>query len=237
METKIYNIDSSIVTSKTSSNNFTYNSMNSVIGNVRTIEPFNEKNVIEINILSIELPSISGDNVGLELPSGNTYFFLRINDFGNIINRNRRYVAKIKQNEIYTTLRSFNLITNRIKLDQPIDIKELQISLENENDTVSQYVNMNGTDFSFSFELTTISNSILKNSTQVRFYSVPVMERMLQAKMLAYFEKKIDAKENTSLTGVYNKNLVNYNNTAEYTPNGNRENYNMIEPSYFKNND
>ena len=236
METKIYNIDSSIVT-KTSSNSFTYNSMNLLVGGVTTIEPFNEKNVIEINILSIELPQgmiptpypASGDSY--------TYFFLRINDFGNIINLKTRYVAKINIDIPLTTLstkQAFNIITSKIKLDQPTDIKELKVSLEYPDGTL---VGMGGKEFSFSFELTTITNAILKDYSEVRFYSEPVMERILQSKMLAYYEKKIEPSEDKSLTGVYNKNLTNFNNVMEYTPNGNRNNYNMIQPSYFKNND
>jgi len=236
METKIYNIDSSIVT-KTSSNSFTYNSMNLLVGGVTTIEPFNEKNVIEINILSIELPQgmipdsypASGDPY--------TYFFLRINDFGNIINLKTRYVAKINIDIPLSTLSTkqvFNIITSKIKLDQPTDIKELKVSLEYPDGTL---VDMNSKEFSFSFELTTITNAILKDYSEVRFYSEPVMERILQSKMLAYFEKKIEPREDISLTGVYNKNLTNFNNVMEYTPNGNRNNYNMIQPSYFKNND
>ena len=236
METKIYNIDSSIITSKTSSNSFTYNSMNLLVGGVTTIEPFNEKNVIEINILSIELPQ---DMIPASYPVSTPYiyFFLRINDFGNIINLKTRYVAKINIDIPLTALstkKAFNIITSKIKLDQPTDIKELKISLEYPDGTL---VNMNSKDFSFSFELTTITNAILKDYSEVRFYSEPVMERILQSKMLAYYEKKIEPSEDKSLTGVYNKNLTNFNNVMEYTPNGNRNNYNMIQPSYFKNND
>ena len=229
METKIYNIDSSIV-SKTSSNSFTYNSMNTVVGGVTIIEPFNEKNVIEINILSIELPD------GITIAPFN-YFFLRINDFGNIINIKTKYVAKINLDLALTTLSTkqvFNIISSKIKLDQPTDIKELKISLEYPDGTL---VVMNSKEFSFSFELTTITNAILKDYAEIRFYSEPVMERILKSKMLAYFEKKIEPSEDKSLTGVYNKNLTNFNNVMEYTPNGNRNNYNMIQPSYFKNND
>ena len=232
METKIYNIDSSIVTSKVSSNSFTYNSMELTIGGVKTIEPFNEKNVIEINILSIELPT----DIDIR-QAGSQYCFLRINDFGNIINLKTKYVAKIIIKDIVSSPTTYKtvVITNTIKLDQPVDIKELKISLEYLDGTL---VNMTTRDFSFSLEITTITNSILKDYTQVRFYSQPVMERILQGKMLAYFEKQIDINENNSLTGVYNKNLINYNNTMEYTPNGIRNNYNMIQqPSYFKNND
>ena len=230
METKIYNIDSSIVSAKTSSNSYTYNSMHLTIGGVNTIEPFNEKNVIEINILSLELPT----DIDLR-QVGSSYLFLRINDFGNIINLKTKYVAKVIIKETFTvSSHTYEtvVITNIVKLDQPVDIKELKISLEYPDGTL---VNMQSHEFSFSLELTTITNAILKDYAQMRFYSQPVMERILQSKMLAYFEKKIDANENTSLTGVYNKNLVNFNNTMEYTPNGNRNNYNMIQPSYFKN--
>jgi hypothetical protein len=233
MDNTIYNIDSRTrnINIFPSSNKFTYNTMdaiintpiNSVITPVHVVEPFNEKNVIELNILSIEL----SQTITLPTPS---YFFLRINDYGNIINLKTRYVAKIIP--LLTTPITFSIISNRIKLDQPIDIKDLKISLE---DSTGIYIDMNSTDYSFTLEVTTINNSILKNFDQIKFYSEPVMKRLLEAKMLAYFEARVDNRVNTSLTGTYNANLTTLNNTMEYTAGGNSGNYNFIKSSFFMN--
>ena len=233
MDITIYNIDSrtrNTVTSP-SSNNFTYNTMdaivntnvNSVITPVRVVEPFNEKNVIEINILSIELPTT------ISFPDP-TYFFLKINDYGNIINRKTRYVAKIIPP--VSNVAPYTIISTKIKLDQPIDIKDLKISLEDSN---GDYVNMTGLDFSFTLEVTAINNSILKDFDQIKFYSEPVMKRLLESKMLAYFEARVDDRVNKSLTGNYNANLTTLNNVMEYTEGGNSNNYNFIKSSYFTN--
>ena len=310
METKIYNIDSTFrnLTKYPNSSNFTYNILDNIVNSSAQVIPFNEKNVIGIKILSIEVPNtmyfinltkgnntFSVDGTPYIVPSGsytitdliaklnalviilqfslipyegkviilsndptnhtiefpfitngyqsfgqllgfinNTYivtptdttgenaliipqvqyFFLRLNDLGNIINNNTNYVAKLllsktAQNSSTISLAAFDYISNPINLEQPQDIKELKISLE---DKLGNILDLIGTNFSFTLELTIITNAILKNYEQIKFYSEPVMHRILQAKMLAYYEKEVSKEVNDSLTGTYNNNLVNLNN-------------------------
>ena len=333
METKIYNIDSKYrnTTSYPNSCNFVYNSLDTTINSVVRIEPFNEKNIIEMKLLSIDIPNtlyyinssrgnnifnigsggaiytitlnsgsytanelvtqlnsmissymtivysvntnkmtinnISAYNITITFTNNNTgydslgvilgfinnsynvnvgysiqsdqvivipqekYFFLSLNELGDIVNKNKKYVAKlIRDTAIYNTSNyymNYKIISNSIKLEQPQDIKNLRITLEDE---LGNILDLNGANFSFTLELTIITNTILKalilkNYEQVRFYSEPVMERILQAKMLAYYEKEINESSNNTLTGTYNKNLVNFNNIMEYNPNGNKMNY------------
>ena len=324
METKIYNIDSAFRNKikYPSSTNFTYNTLDTT----SQVIPFQEKNVIGIKVLSIEIPntlyyinSSRGNNVfilngqtytladgsytstdlitylntlvpiiqfeyysydskikilsnnnqthTLLFPLANNsiykslgqilgftglsyivepqdvkgenaitipqyrYFFLRINDLGNIINNNTHYLVK---NILSTSTQfintntgsSYTYITNPVVLDQPIDITNLKITLE---DSIGDIISLNGNDFSFTLEFTIITNTILKNYNQIKFYSEPVMQRILQAKMLAYYEKEVSKEVNNSLTGTYNANLTNLNNIMEYTPNGNRNNYNNMD--------
>ena len=327
MDTRIYNIDSKFRNTTTFSNagDYVYNNMDQTVGTNYVIEPFNEKNVIELKISSIEIPNTvyfiqaaRGNNVigSYTVPNGSytrqelitllnaniygvvftytsatgkvtittdvsttltiptnsvsdsnyeslgellgftapqtiaisttvigvnsmmnpseDYFFIRINDFGNILHRNRRYVAKIipdntgrfddiNQETIY------RLVTNIIKFDQPLDIPNLRITLE---DSYGQIINMNGSNYSFSLELTIVTNSILKNYDEIRFYNEKVMNRILTSKMLAYYEKQVDKKVNDTLTSTYNSNLVNLNNMQEYNPFGSRNNYSPMY-SYF----
>jgi hypothetical protein len=174
-----------------------------------------------------------------------SYVFLRINDFGNIVNKNRRYVGKIIldnnvsiSNEktggvnINILNNQFKLITNIVKFDQPTDINQLSISLEDE---YGNLVNLNNGEWSFTLETTVITNTILKNYNEIRFYNDEVMERILKAKMLSYYEKQVDEKTNSTLTSSYSTNITNLNNIQEYTPLGSRNNY---SPSYayFKEN-
>ena len=322
METRIYSIDSikRNILKYPSSSNYTYNIMDEIVNSTTRIIPFNEKNVISIQILSIELPNTMyyinaergnntfiADNVQYIVPSGsyicqdlisklnelviilqftlyaynnkveilsndtNTYslifptistgyqsfgellgftntnynitptgtmgdkimivaqdqyIFLRLNDLGNINNNNTNYVAKniLSTDTKYVntnSISSFSYITNIINLEQPQDIKELKISLE---DYKGNVINLNGANFSFTLQLTIITNTILKNYDQIKFYSEPVMQRLLQSKMLAYYEKEVSKEVNNSLTGTYNNNLINLNNIMEYTPFGNRNN-------------
>ena len=219
METLIYNIDSNDrnKTSYPNSHDFTYNKVDTTIDSVVRVEPFNVKNVIEINVSSIEIPNtfyyinstkgnnaininstdytindgsytrselmtelenipgvttatyssttgkvtldttgdILGSNIsdypslgeilgyvdgttystGDEAPNAmnlpqEPYVFLRINDLGNIIHKDRRYVANIPDNSSrYTNTNTetvYRSVATKIVLDQPIDIKELK---------------------------------------------------------------------------------------------------------------
>jgi hypothetical protein len=343
MNNNLYNIDSKFrnKTSYPNSANFVYNRMDQTVGTTSIVEPFNEKNVIEMKISSLELPntiyyitSTRGNNSiqigattytipngsysklklietinalitatntslsysittnkvtisktgvgnvtitftssGTDYPSlGNilgftttpitvlsgtssaatnvstntqqTYIFLRINDFGNIINKNRRYVAKIVlennttisdevDNGIINILTNqYKLITNIIKFDQPTDIQNLSISLEDE---YGNTIDLNGSEWSFTLDTTIITNTILKNYNEIKFYSDEVMDRILKAKMLSYYEKQADQTTNSTLTSTYSSNITNLNNIQEYTPNGSANNYSPSY-SYFKNN-
>ncbi len=333
METHCYNIDSKFrnTTTYPNSSDFVYNRVDEVIGSSTVIEPFNEKNVIEMKLSSLEIPNTmyyitttrvnNTINLGVSnivIPNGSytkqelvtyldtlfasssvdivyssttgkvtiinnsgssitfpasgtsyyslgqilgflttdtiltgttavatntmkdpqfTYFFLRINDYGNIINKNRRYVSKILTDSqarynAYNQETFIKLMNNVIKFDQPTDIVNLKISLEDE---FGNNVNLNGNDWSFTLEVSVITNAILKNYDEIKFYSEEVMDRILKSKMLAYYEKQVPEKTNSALTSNYTSNIVNLNNIQEYTSNGSSNNYSPAY-SYFKSN-
>ena len=328
MNNNLYNIDSKFrnTTSYPNSANFVYNRMDQTVGTSTVVEPFNEKNVIEMKILSLELlntiyyitatrgnnriqigattftipdgsyskfklmetinaliiitnvslaystttnkvtiTNTSGSNKTITFTSSDTeypslgsilgfttnsltiatatsstgsniltnpqqtYLFLRINDYGNIINKNRRYVAKIKL-EHNTTISNegangiINILTN---------IQNLSISLEDEYGNI---IGLNGVDWSFTLETTVITNTILKNYNEIKFYNDEVMDRILKAKMLSYYDKQADQTTNSTLTSTYSSNISNLNNVQEYTPFGSTNNYSPSF-SYFKPND
>lgn len=226
MDTKIYNIDSRSRNTGNfpSSSDFIYNTVDATINNVYTVEPFNEKNVLELKVISIELP----DTVAT-LDTSETYFLMKINNYGNIINNNMNYVAKVIYNANNTS--KTTLISNTIRFDQPIDINNLRITLVYQNGDI---VDMGTDEYSFSLEVVTINNSIMKNYDEIRFYNDKVMERILRAKMLAYYQKQVDKEVNDTLTSTYNMNLTNLNNVQEYTPFGSANNYSPSY-SYFNN--
>lgn len=339
MNNNLYNIDSKFrnKTSFPNSENFIFNKMEQIIGTDKIIEPFNEKNVIEIKISSLELPNTiyyisttrinntlnfggtvtinngsytiyelinhlndlatvgtlagltfsyiatlskvqisntSGTNLlfpasGTDYPSlgeilGFTtsvlagainqtgsnviinpqqqYLFLRINNFGNIINKNNRYIGKIILNNyisrsseqsssmnIDMLTNQYKLITNVIKFDQPTDIPQLSISLEDEYGSI---MSLNGGEWSFTLETTVINNTILKNYTEIKFYNDEVMDRILKAKMLSYYQKHIPDSDNNSMISAYSSNIINLNNIHEYSS-LKESNYNGLY-SYFK---
>jgi len=327
METHCYNIDSKFrnTTSYPSSSDFVFNRVDEVIGSSTTIEPFNEKNVIEMKLSSLEIPNTmyyittsrvnntiklgaanvvvpngsytkqelvtyldtyfatSGVDVSYSSTTGkvtivnnsgssitfpvsgtsyyslgqilgflttdtiltattavatNTmkdpqmaYFFLRINDFGNIINKNRRYVSKIltDSQSRYNTINQetfIKLVNNVIKFDQPIDIVNLKIGLEDE---FGNNISLNGNDWSFTLEVTVITNTILKNYNEIKFYNDDVMDKILKSRMLSFYEKQVEPVNNNTLSSSYSSNIVNLNNIQEYTSDGSRNNY---SPAY-----
>ena len=319
METLIYNIDSynRNTTAFPNSHDFTYNKVDTTIDGIVRVEPFNTRNVIEINVESIQLPnnfyfinSTKGNNAitvntttytipngsyskeelmaaltalggitsatyssstgkvtlvtsanftftainsyqslgeilgylngvsyasGTVAPNGLTlpqepYIFLSINDFGNIIHKEQRYVAKLvpdnssrfddlNRETVYRTL------STRIVFDQPRDIKELKISLR---DNMGNLASINNVNFSFNLEVKTISNSILKQYEEMKFYSHDTMERLLSARMLEYYNKQANDTNHT-LTQMYSNNQQQNYNNIEFTPFGNRNNYSMFK--------
>lgn len=337
MDVLIYNIDSSTrnVTAFPNSHDFTYNNVDTTIDSVVRVEPFNVKNVIEINVENIEIPNnfhyintTKGNNVfkcdgsnppttvrtisngsytksefmtelsipltGLDFSYSNTtgfvtitnntggdlnilfesntneypslgkllgftldspisiantgtitgttsltipqepYVFLKLNDMGNILNLDKRYIAKIildnssrfddiNRETIYKTL------STRVKFDQPLDIKELKVSLV---DSYGNLVSINNGNFSFNLEVKTISNSLLKQYEEMKFYNNEVMERILNARMLEYYDK-LENRPNT-LTNQYSNNIQNQHNNIEYTASGNRNNYNYPHNPFRK---
>jgi hypothetical protein len=333
METQCYNIDSKFrnITSYPNSSDFVFNKVDELIGTTYNVEPFNEKNVIEMKISSLEIPntiyyilSSRGNNIikkgatDVIIPNGSytkqelvsyldtttdlgsidvtyssttgkvtivnnsgssitfpasgtsyfslgtilgytssttittgstttatntmrdpqtSYFFLRINDFGNIINKNRRYVSKIltdsqSRYNSYNQETFIKLTNNIIKFDQPIDIQQLKIGLEDEYGNI---ISLNGNDWSFTLEVTVITNTILKNFSEIRFYKEEVMDRLLKSRMLSFYEKQADPIVNNTLTNTYNSNIVNLNSEQEYNPFGSNNNY-APSFSYFKEN-
>ena len=331
MEIHSYNIDSKFrnITSYPNSSDFVFNKVDELIAGSYNVEPFNEKNVIEMKLSSLEIPNTiyyilssrgnntlkigatdivvpngsytkkelvdylytilttnsidisylsttckvtiinnSGDTITFPVSGTNyyslgqilgflttdtiidgstsiasntmrdpqfSYFFLRINDFGNIINKNRRYVSKIltdskSRYNSYNQETFITLMNNVIKFDQPIDIVNLKIGLEDE---FGNNVSLNGNDWSFTLELTVITNTILKNYNEIKFYSDEVMDRILKAKMLSYYDKQADQITNNQLTSTYSSNITNLNNIQEYTPNGSANNY-APSFSYYK---
>ena len=333
MEIHCYNIDSKFrnTTAFPNSSDFVYNKVDEIIGGSTIVEPFNEKNVIEMKISSLEIPNtmyyittsranntlkvgttnivvpngsytkqelvtyldtflttssidmsyssttgkvtiVNNSGSSITFPASGTnyyslgqilgflttdtilttitavgtntmkdpqmaYFFLRINDFGNIINKNRRYVSKIltdsqSRYNSYNQETFIKLMNNVIKFDQPIDILKLKIGLEDE---FGNNVSLNGNDWSFTLEVTVITNTILKNFEEIKFYSEEVMDRILKSKMLAFYEKQVSNKTNSTLTSSYSSNIVNLNNIQEYTSRGSSNNYSPAF-SYFKEN-
>ena len=331
METHSYNIDSKFrnTTSYPNSSDFIFNSVDEVIGGSTIVEPFNEKNVIEMKLSSLEIPNtmyyittsrgnntiklgaanvvvpngsytkqelatyldtyfaasgvdvsyssttckitiVNNSGSSITFPASGTsyyslgqilgylttdtiltattvtasntmkdpqmaYFFLRINDFGNIINKNRRYVSKIltdsqSRYNSYNQETFIKLMNNIIKFDQPIDIVNLKIGLEDE---FGNNVSLNGNDWSFTLEVTVITNTILKNYTEIKFYNDDVMDKILKSRMLSFYEKHVEPCANNTLSSTYSTNITNLNNIQEYTSNGSRNNYSP-QFSYYK---
>jgi hypothetical protein len=323
METLIYNIDSNDrnKTSFPNSHNFTYNKVDTTIDSVVRVEPFNVKNVIEINVSSVEIPntfhyinSSKGNNAitvggsddtisdgsytkeelmtelttsvgditassyssttgkvtltttgdftfsnisnypslgeilgyvdgviyssGDEAPNAmnlpqEPYVFLKINELGNIIHKDKRYVAKLVPDNSgrFDELNSetvYKTLSTRIVLDQPIDIKELKVSLV---DSAGNSASLNNANFSFNFEVKTISNSLLKQYEEMKFFNNDVSERILNARMLEYYDRE---NRNHTLTNQYSRNTQQQFNNMEFTSIGNRNNYNYSDNLFRK---
>jgi hypothetical protein len=317
METKVFNIDSKTrnINKYPNSNNFKYN----IFDNGQVIHPFDEKNVIELNISNIEIPNnihfinttkgnntITIDSSSNTIPSGsyskselvdimndvnpgvvfsyssttgkisienttgstinviftalsngydslgeilgfanttytinNTdilespnvmtlpqekYIFLNINNYGNVMNGNKKYVAKIifdnssRFDDINqeTTLK---IISHKIVFRKPTNINQLTLTLCDYKD---QLVNMNGSNYSITMELKIIHNTILKYYSENQFYDSEVMQQILNVRMLQYYDNQTN---NNTLAGQYNTNIHQHHNNIQFDYDGVRNNY------------
>jgi hypothetical protein len=177
----------------------------------------------------VVIPITNGNSISasiaMTLPQ-EPYVFLQISDLGNIIHKEQRYVAKlvldnssrfddINRETVYRTL------STNIKFNQPRDINKLEIKIV---DNYGNFANIINTNFSFTFEVKTINNSILKQYEEMSFYNCDVMERILHAHMLEYY-KNMNNK-GVNLTTGYSISTQNQFNKSEFNYDGNRNNYN-----------
>lgn len=313
METKVFNIDSkSRNTSKyPNSNNFKYN----IVDDGTYVQTFDEKNAIELNISSIEIPnsfnfinSTKGNNIinidgsdntvtagsysknelitvlnnidpglvfsyssttgklSIENTSGSTksitftsltngyeslgeilgfenttytilntnileatnvmtlpqekYIFLKINEFGNIWNNNKRYMAKIllDNSTRYDDINQetiLKLITNRVIFKKPTNINHLNLSIYDYKDKL---INMNGANYSLTLELKIIQNTVLKYYTENQFYDSDVIQQVLNIRMLEYYDKNTSVNTNydNTMTTNYSNNIISHHSNFKY---------------------
>ena len=99
---------------------------------------------------------------------------------------------------------SHKFVTKDVIFKQPINLNVLNISLEDYN---GENMDLNGIPFSFTLEITTIHNSLLKNYLQSTFYSPDLVKMMLDDMMLSYFT---DKTKNYKIGEEYDK-MMRYN--------------------------
>jgi hypothetical protein len=137
-----------------------------------------------------------GDNI-LDYPMEpaiEKYFFIRINDIGNIYYKNRQYMAKIYNEYKYryddiNLSNSYSFTSHLYKFNQPVDIKAFNISIV---DKYNNNVELNNMDYSLTLEVTTVYNSVLKRYYESITYSDEVMNKLVNKKILEYIEYKLD---------------------------------------------
>lgn len=93
---------------------------------------------------------------------GDSYCFLRVNDYGKIYNQvlDKRLLAKIilDNNKTYYIFDNKNFITKEYVFPQPVNIEKFYIELL---DKYGNLINLQGQDFSFTLELGLVENSKL----------------------------------------------------------------------------
>jgi hypothetical protein len=129
---------------------------------------------------STNIPNVIGEN----------YYFLKINDYGNIINNDNKYMSKIvllnPKYEMTFDSRS-KFVTKSHKFKQPVDINKINIQLV---DYLNNHVHLHGVQFSFTIEFKVINNKILKKYHELSFHSGELLELMLNDHMLEYYNRE-----------------------------------------------
>ena len=182
---------------------------------------------------------ITGENV----PSvvGENYYFMKINDIGSIYNKNYKYISKIVVSSpvfehSYDSRRRF--VNKTVHLNQPTNISKLEISLHDYNNNL---LNLNGIDFSFTLELTTINNLVLKKFKELTFFSEELLDIILREKMLEYFAKETEKDRVNDDNLVFKNSDISNASLLEmkkkYDYNNDKYFNNNYSEDYFKNND
>jgi len=126
---------------------------------------------------------------------GEHYYLLKINDFGHVYHKNKKYFSKIiinapKYEVVYETRNRY--VSKKVEFKQPINLRKLEIELV---DTFGHTIQTNGINhFSFTLEFKVIRNETLKRYKMNPHYSKEVQKAILYDKMLDYFNKKLGNK-------------------------------------------
>jgi hypothetical protein len=182
--------------------------------------------------------NISNGTTTLNFPMENAiekYFFIRINDLGNIYYKNYQYMTKIysegkyRYDDINLSM-SYNYTSPTFTFNQPTDIKEFKISIV---DKYNNLIDLNYLDYSFTLEINMVYNSVLKRYYESITYSDDVMQKILNKKMLEYYESKLEDNKIIDNKIIDNNNIIlNDLNEFNYDNNINIIN-NQIENSSF----
>ena len=152
--------------------------------NCENYKSFGELLGFDYNSYSSTSKVIISENIVNTL--GEHYYFLKINDYGNIYNNARKYMSKIilnapKYQTVYEDSNSY--VSKEHIFKQTIDIKHLDIKIL---DYKGNIVDPNGIDYSFSVEFKVIQNAILKLYKNINFRSNELDDLILKDKLLKF---------------------------------------------------
>ena len=183
--------------------------------------------------------SFTGDLEAENLPNviGESYYFLRVNDFGHILNNNKRYMSKIVVTAPLFE-HSFDsrkrYVSKTYKFKQPVNLDKLEIRLEDYNGNL---VDSNGINFSFTAELISIKNKLLKEYSELTFFSNELLEILLFDNMLEFYKRRNDEekkkKDNFFKTNNVANPVLNQMNET-YTGQLNMNNQLRLDDDKFK---
>lgn len=117
---------------------------------------------------------------------GEHYYFLKINDYGNIYNNGKKYMSKIILNapKFQTVYEDSNFYVSKEHIfKQTIDVKHLDIQIF---DYKGNSIDPNGIDYSFSIEFKVIQNAVLKLYKNINFRSNELDDLILKDKLLKF---------------------------------------------------
>jgi hypothetical protein len=178
----------------TFTNNTSYDSLGTILGFTSNTYTINGTKVSENVLEQFERNS----------------FFLKINDFGEIKNKGKNYIAKIITYPFESTkykASKIDLISKEFNFSQPTDIRVLDIDIV---DHLNNNVSLNGGNFSFTIEITSINNSLLKKYHELNFEITKnggLKEMILYDYALKFFKKENNKSKHKD-SNFFNHNSV-----------------------------
>lgn len=122
---------------------------------------------------------------------GEHYYFLKLNDFGNINHNGKIFMCKLVMSaQKFELMYEDNTyyVSKELQFNQPVDLSKLDIEIVDYNGNT---LDQNGVDLSLSIEIKMVNNILLKKYKELSFSSAEFTKQLVYDKLLTYLNDEL----------------------------------------------